>query len=103
MAVVADRLFISEAAAVGPYLDIRAVGRDGVTYTPGTLPEAVQAAIRAVTRAFGLVFAAWDLVQDDTGTIWALELNPNGQWAFTPDRDDICRAIADYLEEAANT
>ncbi|MEU0931806.1 MvdC/MvdD family ATP grasp protein [Embleya sp. NPDC005971] len=103
VAVVADRLFISEASVLGPYLDIRAVGQDGVTYTPGTLPDAVQAGIRTVTRKFGLVFAAWDLVRDDTGKIWALELNPGGQWAFTPDRDDICRAIADYLEEAANT
>ncbi|MGW9207852.1 MvdC/MvdD family ATP grasp protein [Embleya sp. NPDC055664] len=103
VAVVDDRLFISEATTAGPYLDIRAVDREAVTYRPGTLPEAVCDGIRTVTRRFGLVFAAWDLVQDAAGRIWALELNPNGQWAFTPERDDICRAIADYLEEAAST
>ncbi|WP_406298341.1 MvdC/MvdD family ATP grasp protein [Embleya sp. NBC_00888] len=103
VAVVADRLFISEAHSSVPYLDIRAAGRDAVTYTPATLPEAVQTGIRTVTRGFGLVFAAWDLVQDVAGRVWALEMNPNGQWAFTPDRDDICRAIADCLEEAATT
>lgn len=103
VAVVGDRLFICEVHSSVPYLDIRAAGRANVTYTPGTLPGDVQTAILGVTRGFGLVFAAWDLIEDDAGTIWALELNPSGQWAFTPDKDDICRAIADYLEEAAST
>lgn len=102
VAVVEDRLFISELRVVEPYLDIRAVGDDNVVYTSGTLPDAVQDAIRTVTREFGFVFAAWDLILDTADTVWALELNPAGQWAFTPDRDDICKAIADYLEEAAN-
>jgi hypothetical protein len=102
VAVVGDRLFVSEARSSVPYLDIRAAGREAVTYEPGTLPVGIQEGIRTVTRGFGLVFAAWDLVQDDAGTIWVLEMNPNGQWAFTPDRDDICRAIADRLEESAS-
>ncbi|WP_424644486.1 hypothetical protein [Embleya sp. AB8] len=74
-----------------------------MSYTFGTLPDVVQGVIGTVTRGFGLAFAAWDLVRDETGTVWVLEMNPNGQWAFTPDRDDICRAIADYLEEVAST
>ncbi|MGW0664501.1 MvdC/MvdD family ATP grasp protein [Streptodolium elevatio] len=102
VAVVGERLFISELHACGPYLDIRAVNADNVVYKPGTLPDVVQEAIRTVTRGFGLLFAAWDLLRDEEGTVWALELNPAGQWAFTPDSDEICNAIADHLEEAAH-
>ncbi|WP_436790996.1 MvdC/MvdD family ATP grasp protein [Yinghuangia sp. YIM S10712] len=102
VAAVGERLFISEAHTASPYLDIRALDPESVTYKPGTLPDSVQEAIRTVTREFGLLFAAWDLLRDAEGTVWALELNPAGQWAFTPDSDEIMRAIADHLEEAAS-
>ncbi|UGQ09514.1 hypothetical protein LO772_21535 [Yinghuangia sp. ASG 101] len=102
VAVVGEKLFVSEVHAASPYLDVRAVDPENVIDEPGGLPDSVQDAIRSVTREFGLLFAAWDLLRDAEGTIWALELNPAGQWAFTPDSDDITHAIADHLEEAAN-
>lgn len=101
VAVVNSRLFVSEIQTSVPYLDIRAVRDDQVECAPGTLPDRVQAMIRTVTQGFGLAFAAWDLLRDEAGQVWALELNPNGQWAFTPDHAEITCAIADYLEESA--
>ena len=102
VAVVGSRLFVTEihVEARAGYLDIRAVPDENTTYRPGLLPANTAAAIMAVTRCFGLIFAAWDLLACSDGRVHALELNPNGMWAFTPDRDQISAAIADELEEA---
>lgn len=36
----------------------------------------------ALTRSFGLSFAAIDLALDEEGRTWFFEVNPNGQWAW---------------------
>lgn len=99
VAVVGDRVFTtkihahSELARLGWRAD-----PDGAEFRPGALPEDVRAAVLRVTAVFGLHFAAWDLIVRPDGAHVALELNPNGQWAFTPDAPQIAAALADLLQ-----
>lgn len=101
VAVVGRRLFATEIRSAEPYVDIRRVDDQRLSYRPGELPSDVVRKVLAVTRSFGLTFAAWDFIAA-AGELWALKLNPAGQWAFTPDHPAITCAIADELEEAAN-
>lgn len=54
----------------------------------------------SLTRKFGLRFSAIDLVLDNLGQYWFLEMNPNGQWAWIENRTGlpITSAIVDELE-----
>jgi glutathione synthase/RimK-type ligase-like ATP-grasp enzyme len=53
-----------------------------------------------LVRKMGLVYGAIDLVIDQKGGIWFLEINPNGQWAFIEEEtgQPIGKAIAHLLE-----
>jgi hypothetical protein len=99
--VVGERLFATEIHVDGPYLDIRAVPDGSTTYRPGTLPVELARRVVSVTRDFGLVFAAWDLIATHKNRFLTLELNPGGQWGFLPSRHLITSALADHLEQAA--
>jgi len=46
------------------------------------LSSEVEAACVQLVRMFGLQYGAIDLIEDEEGRIWFLEINPNGQWAF---------------------
>lgn len=100
-AVVGEQVFATEIRSAEPYVDIRRVDDRRLSYRPGELPSDVVRKVLEVTRSFGLTFAAWDFIVA-AGELWALELNPAGQWAFTPDHPAITCAIADELEGAAN-
>lgn len=64
-----------------------------------TLPAAVEDSCRAVVDAFGLRYSSIDMIEDTSGNIIFLELNPNGQWAWLeqltghPIRDAIIDAL----------
>ncbi|MFI6986721.1 MvdC/MvdD family ATP grasp protein [Embleya sp. NPDC050154] len=98
VAVVGERLFVTEIHVDAPYLDIRAAPDEHTTYRPGRLSTELARRIVSVTRGFGLAFAAWDLIATRDRRILALELNPGGQWAFTPDHHHVTSALADHLE-----
>lgn len=53
-----------------------------------------------LVRKLGLVYGAIDLVVDENGKEWFLEINPNGQWAFIEDEtgQPIGKAIAELLK-----
>lgn len=53
----------------------------------------------AMMRHFSLSFAAFDFVQDQSGKLFFLELNPNGQWLWlqVDTEQDIAGSIADLL------
>lgn len=53
----------------------------------------------AITKALGLRFGAIDLIEDEAGAFWFLEINPNGQWAWIERRtgQPISSAIVDEL------
>lgn len=64
-----------------------------------TIPADIANKCRALVRKLDLAFGAIDLVMDDKGKYWFLEINPNGQWAFVEDEtgQPIGKAIADLL------
>ncbi|MFI1386716.1 MvdC/MvdD family ATP grasp protein [Embleya sp. NPDC020886] len=100
VAVVGERLFTTEIHVDAPYLDIRTAPDEHTTYRPGTLPAALARRVVSVTRDFGLVFAAWDLIATRDHRVFALELNPGGQWGFVPGHHHITTAIVDHLEHS---
>lgn len=82
-------------------LDWRAGHHSGqLNFEPFELPPSiVELCVRHVAD-LGLRFGAIDLVQDKKGTIWYLENNPNGQWAFVEEAtgQPIGKAMAELLE-----
>ncbi|MFJ8746187.1 hypothetical protein ACIRL2_43375 [Embleya sp. NPDC127516] len=95
-----ERLFVTEIHVDVPYLDIRTAPDEHTTYRPGTLRAALARRVVSVTRNFGLVFAAWDLIATRDHRVLALELNPGGQWGFVPGHHHITTAIVDHLEHS---
>jgi glutathione synthase/RimK-type ligase-like ATP-grasp enzyme len=56
--------------------------RDSVSMTPYTLPKDITDKCLMLIRKLGLSFGAIDLIRDDMGQYYFLEINPNGQWAW---------------------
>lgn len=65
-----------------------------------SLPHDIAEKCVQLTRKLGLKFGAIDLVQDKRGSLWFLEINANGQWAFVDDQtaNAIGKAIANLLQ-----
>ncbi|GHH70723.1 ATP-grasp ribosomal peptide maturase [Streptomyces sulfonofaciens] len=74
---------------------------EALSYTVMETPPSVAEGVRAYLHAFGLVFGAFDFGLDAHGRWWLFECNPNGQWAWFPDRitDRIAVALADRLQQ----
>jgi len=67
---------------VGEALDWRELGAFAVERQPVRLSEDLEDRLRRLVRAYGLVYAALDLLEDRQGAIYFLELNPNGTYEF---------------------
>ena len=69
-------------------------------YTPISPPSAVERAIMAYLRHFGLVFGAFDFALSASGEWTFIECNPSGQWAWMepPTGLPMTAALADLLE-----
>jgi glutathione synthase/RimK-type ligase-like ATP-grasp enzyme len=63
-------------------IDCRRENMRHMRYSQIELPEPLAINLVALTRSYGLWFAAIDLALDETGEYWFLELNPAGQWAW---------------------
>jgi hypothetical protein len=50
------------------------------------VPELVSERLFAMCASLGIEFASADFVEDESGTMWFLDLNPEGQWAYLEDR-----------------
>lgn len=96
--VVGNAVFA--ASPVGPlaHVDWRALHDPPLFASTDLPPETAEMAIELVRR-LGLVFGAVDLLQDDAGSYWFLELNPNGEWGWLQKRAGlpIAEAIAREL------
>ncbi len=63
------------------------------------LPPDVEALCLELPKRMGLRYSSMDLIEDQEGKFWFLELNPNGQWAWIEQltgckiRDAIIRAF----------
>ena len=80
-------------------VDWRRGSRPDLRHEVHNLPTTLVAACVALTRHFNLRFGAIDLVLDQDGKYWFLEINPNGQWAWIENRTGlpITSAIVDEL------
>ena len=47
-----------------------------------SVPPPVAASLAALCGALSIEFASSDFVEDATGQLWFLDLNPEGQWAY---------------------
>jgi len=64
------------------------------------LPGRIKYLLITLTRELGLSFAAIDLVLNQEGKYFFLEVNPSGQWLWVEDKTGfpISDAVADWLE-----
>jgi len=92
--VVGDRVFGAAAESIA--LDWR---QDAdARFRPLELPDEIAAKCAGLVRAFGLRFAGIDLLRDQSGRYWFLELNPNGEWGWLQAIGlPIAEAIVDVL------
>jgi hypothetical protein len=63
-------------------------------------PARIEYLLITLTRELGLSFAAIDLVLNQEGKYFFLEVNPSGQWLWVEDKTGlpISDAVADWLE-----
>lgn len=105
--VVADKVF---AAAIHSQdfseteVDWRKGSRPDLRHECVSLPEDLEAKCIELTTRLGLRYGAIDLVCDEAGVFWFLEINPNGQWAWIENMTGypIASAIVDALEVIAD-
>lgn len=99
--VVGRRVFAQQIAAPDGALDWRRGDWDALLHAPIGVPAAIEAALHSYLTAFGLVFGCFDFAltgDGDAAERWVfIECNPNGQWGWLPDADDITTAFADIL------
>lgn len=100
--VVGEKCFTAEIdphRSPGGAVDWRESG-ERVHLEDGHLPVEVEAAVLRVVRAFGLFYAAIDLILGTDGQYYFLDLNPAGQFLFVEDAlpslrisDALCSAL----------
>uniref|UniRef100_UPI0006E3DBE3 hypothetical protein n=2 Tax=Streptomyces neyagawaensis TaxID=42238 RepID=UPI0006E3DBE3 len=99
--VVGQRVFAQQIAAPDGALDWRRGDWDALLHSPIAVPTAVEAALHSYLSAFGLAFGCFDFAltgDGDTPEDWVfIECNPNGQWGWLPDADQITEAFAEIL------
>jgi glutathione synthase/RimK-type ligase-like ATP-grasp enzyme len=103
-----DRIFTAEIESQSDpdaVIDWRRTSNPDLPHKATDLPEDVTAGIIELMKRLGLSFGALDLVRDDKGNYWFLEINPNGQWLWLEDflGFDISAAIAEWLISRART
>jgi glutathione synthase/RimK-type ligase-like ATP-grasp enzyme len=84
-AVVGERVFAAEIHSQDDERtrhDLRRGDLLATRHLRHELPEAVRAALVALTRSYGLTFSAPDLILTPDGEYVFVELNPNGQWGW---------------------
>ncbi|WP_324797285.1 ATP-grasp ribosomal peptide maturase [Streptomyces cyaneofuscatus] len=102
--VVGKNVSAQQIAAPDGALDWRRGDWDQLLHAPVAVPSAIEAALHSYLAAFGLVFGCFDFAltgDGDAAEDWVfIECNPNGQWGWLPDADDITTAFADILSRA---
>ena len=103
--VVGGRVFASAITAPGQVLDWRRTDWESLHHEPLAVPGQVAGMMRAYLEACGLVFGCFDFALTGSGDdpadwVW-MECNPNGQWGWLPDAEDIAVAFADVLTDPA--
>jgi glutathione synthase/RimK-type ligase-like ATP-grasp enzyme len=106
--VVGERVFAvvirAAAAAAASTVDWRDPACEP-QYRAAKLPQEVEGRCIAVTRRFGLTFAAMDLIETPDGRHVFLDFNPYGNWLHVQQRAGvrITQAVVDLLEHGGQT
>ncbi|GAB2462530.1 ATP-grasp ribosomal peptide maturase [Streptomyces incanus] len=99
--VVGRQVFAQQIAAPDGALDWRRGDWGALLHAPLSVPPPIEAALHTYLSSFGLVFGCFDFALtgdgDDPEHWTAIECNPNGQWGWLPDAEDITEAFADLL------
>lgn len=96
--LVGDQIFAWRISAPDERLDWRAGDWDDLDYTRLVIPDDLAKRLRRYLDRFGLTFGCFDLaITADNEFVW-IECNPNGQWGFLPDADQIADAFAAVLQ-----
>jgi glutathione synthase/RimK-type ligase-like ATP-grasp enzyme len=61
-------------------IDWRIEGVDELPHRVVDIPEPIAARLKKMLKTMGLNFGAFDLIVDETGTYYFIEVNPNGQY-----------------------
>ena len=77
------------------YADWRGLPDDKLTYRDFDLCTEVTEKLLSLLKDFGLHFSTMDLVEDNEGIWYFLDLNPNGQWLWLNKHSK--QGIADYF------
>lgn len=104
--VVGDVVYAAEILSQGheeTKTDWRRGSNPDLPHRPHELPSDLQRKCVRLVQALGLRFGAIDLVLDQDGSYWFLEINPNGQWAWIENRTGmpLTQAIVNELERIA--
>jgi glutathione synthase/RimK-type ligase-like ATP-grasp enzyme len=85
-------------------VDWRSGTRLDLGHEPIALPTDMIEKCLALTRALDLRYGAIDLIADEDGRHWFLEINPNGQWAWIERRTGLplAASIVDELVTIAS-
>jgi glutathione synthase/RimK-type ligase-like ATP-grasp enzyme len=105
--VVGERVFatsIDSQSDPDTQVDWRRFSKTTLEHRATNLPGLVAERCIELTRRLNLRFGAIDLVLDQEGEYWFLEINPNGQWGWIEQRtgQPIAAAIVSELEKIAN-
>lgn len=84
-------------------VDWRQGSRPDLKHERIELPQEIEEKCFRLMQCLNLRYGAIDLVCDQRGKLWFLEINPNGQWAWIENLTGypIAAAIVDELEEIA--
>jgi glutathione synthase/RimK-type ligase-like ATP-grasp enzyme len=84
-------------------VDWRKGSRPDLKHERIELPREVEDQCLTLMKRLNLRYGAIDLICDQQGKLWFLEINPNGQWAWIENLTGypIAAAIVDELEEIA--
>ncbi len=62
--------------------DIKDLALSQLTVTPCSLPNWLDSKLTDLVQGFGLEFSSLDLIEDQDGELYFIDLNPNGQWMW---------------------
>lgn len=104
--VIGDRIFATAIYSQDhdeTKVDWRSGTRLDLRHEAIELPAAIADKCLTLTKQLDLRYGAIDLIADQDGRYWFLEINPNGQWAWIERRTGLplAAAIVDELEAIA--
>lgn len=82
VAVFGDRVVSVSQQGAAAEVDWRAASKHGAPIKAIDLPIQTQNRVRQLCRLLGVDMCTLDLVRDDTGKVWFLDLNPYGQFLY---------------------